>query len=62
MRGIGNNGFNTDGIDGSVGVFVDGVYSGRPGMVSSDFNDIAQIDLLRGRKARCSARTPPPGR
>ena len=48
VRGIGNNGFNTDGIDGSVGVFVDGVYSGRPGMVSSDFNDIAQIDLLRG--------------
>ncbi|MDR3510362.1 MAG: TonB-dependent receptor [Caulobacteraceae bacterium] len=48
IRGIGNNGFNTDGIDGSVGVFVDGVYTGRPGMVSGDFNDIAQIDLLRG--------------
>ena len=29
VRGIGNNGFNTDGIDGSVGVFVDGVYTGR---------------------------------
>ncbi len=25
IRGIGNNGFNTDGIDASVGVFVDGV-------------------------------------
>jgi iron complex outermembrane receptor protein len=48
IRGIGNNGFNTDGIDGSVGVFVDGVYSGRQGMVSSDFNDIADIELLRG--------------
>jgi iron complex outermembrane receptor protein len=48
IRGIGNNGFNTDGIDSSVGVFVDGVYSGRPGMVSGDFNDIAQVDLLRG--------------
>jgi iron complex outermembrane receptor protein len=48
VRGIGNNGFNTDGIDGSVGVFVDGVYTGRPGMVSGDFNDIAQVDLLRG--------------
>jgi iron complex outermembrane receptor protein len=48
IRGIGNNGFNTDGIDGSVGVFVDGVYTGRPGMVSGDFNDIAQVDLLRG--------------
>ena len=48
IRGIGNNGFNTDGIDGSVGIFVDGVYSGRPGMVSGDSNDIAQVDLLRG--------------
>ena len=48
VRGIGNNGFNTDGIDSSVGVFVDGVYSGRPGMVSTDFSDIASIDLLRG--------------
>ncbi|WP_082006247.1 TonB-dependent receptor [Sphingomonas sp. ERG5] len=48
IRGIGNNGFNTDGIDGSVGIFVDGVYTGRQGMVSSDFNDIAQVELLRG--------------
>jgi iron complex outermembrane recepter protein len=48
VRGIGNNGFNTDGIDGSVGVFVDGVYTGRLGMVSSDFNDIDQVELLRG--------------
>jgi len=48
IRGIGNNGFNTDGIDGSVGVFVDGVYTGRQGMVSGDFSDIADIELLRG--------------
>ena len=48
IRGIGNNGFNTDGIDGSVGVFVDGVYTGRQGMVSTDFNDIADVELLRG--------------
>ena len=48
VRGIGNNGFNTDGIDASVGVFVDGVYNGRLGMVSNDFNDIAQVELLRG--------------
>ena len=48
VRGIGNNGFNTDGIDGSVGVFVDGVYAGRQGMASSDFNDVAQVELLRG--------------
>jgi iron complex outermembrane receptor protein len=48
VRGIGNNGFNTDGIDGSVGIFVDGVYTGRQGMVSSDFNDVAEVELLRG--------------
>jgi len=48
IRGIGNNGFNTDGIDGSVGIFVDGVYTGRQGMVSTDFNDIADVELLRG--------------
>lgn len=48
IRGIGNNGFNTDGIDGSVGIFVDGVYTGRQGMVSGDFSDIADIELLRG--------------
>jgi len=48
IRGIGNNGFNTDGIDGSVGIFLDGVYTGRQGMVSSDFNDIADVELLRG--------------
>jgi len=48
VRGIGNNGFNTDGIDGSVGIFVDGVYTGRQGMVSSDFNDVADVELLRG--------------
>jgi iron complex outermembrane receptor protein len=48
IRGIGNNGFNTDGIDGSVGIFVDGVYTGRQGMASTDFNDIADVELLRG--------------
>lgn len=48
IRGVGNNGFNTDGIDASVGVFVDGVYSGRLGLASGDFSDVAQVELLRG--------------
>jgi iron complex outermembrane receptor protein len=48
VRGIGNNGSNTDGIDASVGVFVDGVYTGRLGMVSSDFSDLDHVELLRG--------------
>ena len=63
VRGIGNNGFNTDGIDGSVGIFVDGVYTGRQGMVSSDFNDVADVELLRGPQGTLFlARTPPPAR
>ena len=48
MRGIGNNGGNNDGIDPSVGVFVDGVYAGRLGEVTSNFNDLESVVLLRG--------------
>ena len=48
VRGIGNNGSNNDGISPSVGVFVDGVYAGRLGEVSNDYNDLASITLLSG--------------
>jgi len=48
IRGIGNNGSNADGIDPSVGVFVDGVYAGRLGTVSNEFNDLASVEYLRG--------------
>lgn len=48
VRGIGNNGGNNDGIDPSVGVFVDGVYVGRLGEAAGDFNDLERVDLLRG--------------
>ncbi len=48
VRGIGNNGGNNDGIDPSVGVFVDGVYAGRLGEVTSNFNDLESVVLLRG--------------
>jgi iron complex outermembrane receptor protein len=48
VRGIGNNGGNNDGIDPSVGVFVDGIYAGRLGEVTSNFNDLESIVLLRG--------------
>jgi iron complex outermembrane receptor protein len=63
IRGIGNNGFNTDGIDGSVGIFVDGVYTGRQGMVSGDFSDLSPTSsCCAARRARCLARTPRPAR
>ena len=48
VRGIGNNGGNNDGIDPSVGVFVDGIYAGRLGEVTSNFNDLESVVLLRG--------------
>lgn len=47
VRGIGNNPAN-DGLEGSVGVYLDNVYLGRPGMAVFDALDISQIELLRG--------------
>ncbi|ROH84541.1 TonB-dependent receptor [Pseudomethylobacillus aquaticus] len=47
IRGIGNNPAN-DGLEGSVGVYLDNVYLGRPGQAMFDLLDIEQIELLRG--------------
>jgi iron complex outermembrane receptor protein len=47
IRGLGNNPGN-DGLEGSGGVFLDGVYLGRPGMAAMDLIDIDQIEVLRG--------------
>jgi iron complex outermembrane receptor protein len=47
IRGLGNNPGN-DGLEGSTGVFLDGVYLGRPGMAAIDLIDIDQIEVLRG--------------
>jgi len=47
VRGLGNNPAN-DGLEASTGIFLDGVYLGRPGMAILDFNDIDQIEYLRG--------------
>ncbi|AKC88327.1 hypothetical protein WQ53_09750 [Pseudoxanthomonas suwonensis] len=47
VRGIGNNPAN-DGLEGSVGLVLDNVYLGRPGMVVFDLLDIEQVELLRG--------------
>ncbi len=37
-----------DGLESSVGLFVDGVYYGRPGMEVADYVDLDQVELLRG--------------
>jgi iron complex outermembrane receptor protein len=50
IRGIGSNAGNNDGLDPSVGVFVDGVYLARNGQLgfSGNFEDLQSLDVLRG--------------
>jgi iron complex outermembrane receptor protein len=47
IRGLGKNPAN-DGLEASVGVFVDGVYLGRTGMAVTDLIDVERIEILRG--------------
>jgi iron complex outermembrane recepter protein len=47
VRGLGNNPAN-DGLESSVGVYLDDVYLGRPGMANQDLVDLDQVTLLRG--------------
>ncbi|QBE62742.1 TonB-dependent receptor [Pseudoduganella lutea] len=47
IRGLGNNPAS-DNLEPSVGIYLDNVYLGRPGMAVFDLFDIQQVDLLRG--------------
>ncbi|MBL6750545.1 MAG: TonB-dependent receptor [Nevskia sp.] len=47
VRGLGNNPAN-DALESSVGVYLDNVYLGRPGMANVDLIDIDQVEMLRG--------------
>jgi iron complex outermembrane receptor protein len=47
VRGLGNNPAN-DALEASVGVYLDNVYLGRPGMANLDLIDLDQVALLRG--------------
>jgi iron complex outermembrane recepter protein len=47
IRGIGTNGTNAA-FEGAVGLYVDGVYRSRSGMVLSTFNDVSNLEILRG--------------
>lgn len=47
VRGLGSNPAN-EGLEGSVGLYLDNVYLGRPGMLAIDLVDLEQVDLLRG--------------
>lgn len=47
VRGIGNNVAN-EGLEGSVGLYLDNVFLGRPGQMVFDLIDISQVELARG--------------
>lgn len=47
IRGIGTAG-NNAGLEQSVGVFIDGVYRGRPGSALSDYVDVEGVEVLKG--------------
>lgn len=47
IRGIGSSIAN-DGLENSVGVFVDGVYYARPGSATFDLLDVESFEVLRG--------------
>ncbi|HEY1926344.1 MAG TPA: TonB-dependent receptor [Caulobacteraceae bacterium] len=47
IRGIGVSSA-ADGLDTTVGVYMDGVYLGRPGMALEDLVDVDQVEVLRG--------------
>lgn len=47
IRGIGSVG-NNRAFEGSVGVFVDGIYRSRPGQVLQTFLDVDNVQILRG--------------
>jgi iron complex outermembrane receptor protein len=50
LRGLGANAGNNDGLEPSVGLFIDGVYLARTGQLgfSGNFEDIADVQVLRG--------------
>lgn len=47
IRGLGNNAVN-EGLETSVGLYLDNVYLGRPGMLVFPMIDLEQVDQLRG--------------
>ena len=47
VRGMGTPSVNA-GLEGSVGLFIDGVYLPRPGLAYVDLLDVARVEVMRG--------------
>jgi len=47
LRGIGSGDFGI-GTDSPVGVYVDGIYTGKTGGSLMDFNDVNRVEVLKG--------------
>ena len=47
LRGIGSGDFGI-GTDSPVGVYVDGIYTGKTGGSLMDFNDVSRVEILKG--------------
>jgi iron complex outermembrane receptor protein len=49
IRGLGSNvALTNDGIENGVGLYIDGVYYGRPGQSQFDLVDLERVEVLRG--------------
>lgn len=60
LRGVGQNGTN-QGIEPSVGVFLDGVYLPIPGPLQANLRDISSVEVLRGPQGTLYGRNTPVG-
>jgi iron complex outermembrane receptor protein len=59
IRGVGSVG--NAGIEPSVGVFIDGVYYGKPGSIVGNLMDIQSFEILRGPQGTLFGRNTPMG-
>jgi len=60
LRGIRSNDFGV-GTDPAVGIYIDGVYSSRSGASITNFDDVAQIEILKGPQGTLLGRNSPAG-
>jgi len=60
LRGIRSNDFGV-GTDPAVGLYVDGVYSSRSGASITAFDDVEQIEILKGPQGTLLGRNSPAG-